>query len=65
MNIYHLDWLQSDSYLLSAVIIASTEAEARAVLDLDRSYNSEATVVLLGPCTDGTTAAREVCRESL
>lgn len=65
MNICCVSWVQDDAYGLCAVVIAATEAEALAELDLNDEYNSEIGVFLLGACTDGTEEARTVCRESL
>mgnify|MGYP001568242845 CR=1 FL=1 len=64
-NIYYIGWVQGGGFGLSAVIIATDEKEALGKLDLDRSYNSEISISLMGICTDGTKKARVVCRESL
>jgi hypothetical protein len=65
MNIYHIDWTQSDSCGLNAVVIAASEAEALKQIDLDASYNSDIRVNLIGACTDGTNVSKIVCLESL
>jgi hypothetical protein len=65
MNIYHIGWTQSDSFGLSAVVIAASETEALNALDLDATCDSEIRVNLVGMCADGTNGAQIVCRESL
>jgi hypothetical protein len=65
MNIYYIGWTQSAQFGLSAVVIANDETEALREIDLDASYNSDIRCLLMGVCTDGTSVANVVCRESL
>jgi len=65
MNIYHIGWVQDESFALCAVVIAPTEAAALAHVALDAPYNSKIRVSLMGVCTDGTSTTMTVCKESL
>ena len=65
MNIYHVGWVQSECFGLSAVIIAKDEEEALVELDLDSTYENEVDISLVGICSDSTKKAYVICKESL
>lgn len=65
MNVYHVGWVQSDQFGLSAVVIANSEDEAINALDLDDSYNSDIKISLVGTCTDGTDTVQIICQECI
>lgn len=65
MNIYCATWVDSESFGLSAVVIAESEEEAEKLLEFNPEYQTEIRVWQIGVCTTGATLAVCMCKESL
>lgn len=64
MNIYHIGWVQSKCFGLSAVVVAKDKEEALKVLNLDND-DEEIKISLAGVCIGANEKAHIMCRESL